>query len=87
MSVDVLVLTQPDCGFCDQAKEVLARVGEDFPLAVHEVDLDSEYGRRMAEAGGIMFPPGVLIEGQPFSYGRLSERRLRKELRRRLTEQ
>lgn len=34
--------------------------------------------------GGLLFPPGVLIDGEPFSYGRLSERKLRRELDRRL---
>jgi hypothetical protein len=31
-----------------------------------------------------MFAPGVLVDGEPFSYGRLSERKLRRELRRRV---
>jgi glutaredoxin len=83
VTVDVLLLTQPDCGYCEQAKDVLARVAREFPLSVQEMGLDSEYGQRVAEGGGILFPPGVLLDGQPFSYGRLSERKLRKELRRR----
>jgi hypothetical protein len=29
------------------------------------------------------FPPAVLIDGEPFSYGRLSERKLRRDLARR----
>jgi len=33
----------------------------------------------MARAAGIMFPPGILIDGEPFSYGR-SERKLRRAL-------
>ena len=28
----------------------------------------------------VPFPPGVLIDGEAFSYGRLSERKLRREL-------
>ena len=34
----------------------------------------------MARAAGIMFPPGILIDGEPFSYGRPSERKLRRAL-------
>jgi len=34
--------------------------------------------------GGLLFPPGILIDGEPFSYGRPSERKLRHELDRRL---
>jgi len=44
----------------------------------------SPEGQALAERGGILFPPGVFLDGAPFSYGRLSERRLRRELRRRL---
>ncbi|MGH9119880.1 MAG: hypothetical protein ACRD0A_19005 [Acidimicrobiales bacterium] len=36
----------------------------------------------MAAAAGMAFPPGVLLDGEPFSYGRLSERKLRRELAR-----
>jgi hypothetical protein len=39
-------------------------------------------GSRMAS--GLLFPPGVLIDGQPFSYDRLSERKPRRKLDRRL---
>lgn len=31
-----------------------------------------------------MFPPGIFLDGEPFSYGRPSERKLRRELERRL---
>ncbi|MGH9252739.1 MAG: hypothetical protein ACRD0W_24965 [Acidimicrobiales bacterium] len=30
-----------------------------------------------------LFPPGVLLDDDPFGYGRLSERKLRRELARR----
>ena len=33
----VVLLTQDDCGFCDQAKDILRRVGADVSLAVEEV--------------------------------------------------
>lgn len=81
--VEVIVLTQPDCGYCDQAKDTLSRLGHEFELTVREVVLDSTDGQRLADGAGVMFPPGVILGGEPFSYGRLSERKLRKELRRR----
>lgn len=80
MGVEVTLLTQPDCTLCDHAKEVLARVSGEHPLEVRELELASDEGTRLAEAGGVMFAPGVFIDGQPFSYGRLSERKLRKAL-------
>ena len=78
--VDVILLTQDHCKFCDDAKRVLDRVGLDIPLDVATVDLGSAHGQQLAVEGGVMFPPGVFVAGELFSYGRLSERKLRKEL-------
>jgi glutaredoxin len=83
--VPIVVLTQPACGLCDFAKSILARLGEHYRLSVTEISLDTEAGRRLAAQAGMMFAPGVLVDGQPFSYGRLSERKLRRLLDRRTT--
>ena len=76
----VTLLTQSDCVLCDHAKQVLARVSKDLPLEVTEVDLATPTGQRLASEAQVIFAPGVLIDGRPFSFGRLSERRLRRAL-------
>jgi len=81
-TVEVTVLTQPDCKFCELAAEILARVGQDHPLSVRHIDLDSPDGRDLSARHGVLFAPGILLDGQIFSYGRLSERRLRRHLTR-----
>jgi glutaredoxin len=81
--VEVTLLTQEHCTFCDLAKEILDRVGRDHPLRVREVDLASAEGQRLATTVGVLFAPGVLLDGEAFSYGRLSERKLRRALDRR----
>jgi hypothetical protein len=78
----VTLLTQPDCGLCEQAKTVLGRLVDQNLITVAEVDLASPDGRALAVRHGVLFAPGVLIEGQAFSYGRLSEKRLRRHLAR-----
>jgi hypothetical protein len=83
--VPIVVLTQPACRLCDVAKDILARLGEHYRLSVTEISLDTEAGRRLAGQAVVMFAPGVLVDGQPFSYGRLSERKLRRLLDRRIT--
>lgn len=77
---EVTLLTKEDCELCAQAKGVLERLQSDHGLSVREVALESEEGRRLALVSGAPFPPAVLLDGEPFSYGRLSERRLRKAL-------
>jgi glutaredoxin len=79
----ITLLTQSACSLCEHAKSVLARVGADHPLQVREVSLDSPEGRTMAREAGVAFAPGILLDGAPFGFGRLSERRLRRTLTRR----
>lgn len=80
--IPVVLLTQARCDLCDHAREVLHRVAEDFAMDVRILDVGSEEGKALADQGGVLFPPGVLVDGRPFSYGRLSERKLRRELAR-----
>lgn len=77
----VLLITQDDCAFCDQAKDVLGRVAADVPLDVEEIALSSERGGELARRAGLLFAPGVFVDGTFLSHGRLSEKKLRRALR------
>ena len=76
---DIVLLTTPQCSLCEHAKSVLEDLAADYQLRVEYVELDSDWGRELAPAGTFPFPPGLLIDGQPAAYGRLSARRLRRE--------
>lgn len=76
----ITLLTQTDCHLCEHAKQVLARVGADHPLEVEEISLDADRGRALAAEAGVLFAPGILLDGAPFGFGRLSERKLRRAL-------
>ena len=78
----ITLLTQEDCAYCEHARQVLARVGADHPVTVTEISLASGQGRALAAQAGVHFAPGVLVDGRPFGYGRISERRLRRALER-----
>ncbi|MBA2712946.1 MAG: glutaredoxin family protein [Rubrobacteraceae bacterium] len=84
--VEITLLTQKNCAFCEQAKEVLKRLSDEYPISVRELDLATPEGQRLAWHGGVMFPPGIFVVGDPFSYGRPSEKKLRRELERRLAQ-
>jgi glutaredoxin len=81
--VRVTLLTKPACGFCDDAKAILTRLEMEYPLTIEVIDLASPQGEDLALLGGVLFPPGVFLNGEAFSHGRLSERKLRHELERR----
>ena len=83
--MEVLLLTQENCGFCAQAKEILDRLSGEYQLSVTTLDLNSPEGQALAMRGGVLFPPGIFIDGESFSYGRPSERKLRREIERRLS--
>lgn len=76
----VTLLTQSNCHLCEHAKVVLARVSVDFLIEVEEISLSSAPGQRLAAESGVLFAPGILLNGKPFAFGRLSERKLRKAL-------
>lgn len=82
--IAVSLLTQAGCHFCEQAKELLSRLAVEYPIAVSTIDLSSTEGQRPAEGGGFLFPPGIFIDGALFSYGRPPEKKLRRELERRV---
>jgi glutaredoxin len=77
---EITLLTKADCGLCDDAKAVLERLRSEFALQIATIDISSHAGQVLAMQAGVIFPPGVLLDGLPFSYGRLSERKLRREL-------
>jgi thiol-disulfide isomerase/thioredoxin len=80
--VKVVVLTQEHCGFCEDAKLLFGRLATEYPLSVSIADLESEEGQALARRSGILFPPGIILNGVAFSYGRPSEKKLRRELER-----
>lgn len=78
----ITLLTQSECHLCDHAKRVLARVRVDHPIEIEEINLSTDEGQRLATGAGVMFAPGIFVDGRPFGFGRLSERKLRKALTR-----
>jgi len=84
--IDIVVLSQPDCHFCDEAQAILARLTPSYPISIRQIALDSDQGRDLAARHGVMFAPGIVMNGRLVSYGRLSERRLRRHLDRHLAD-
>lgn len=79
----ITLVTQAHCELCEHARRVLERVGMDHPLKIEEVQLASEQGRELAAEIGMLFAPGIILDGKPFAYGRLSEGQLRRALEQR----
>jgi hypothetical protein len=78
--VHVTLLTAPQCSYSEEAKAILLRLAHEYPLEIDVVALRSPAGERLALQGGVLFPPGLFLDDEPVSYGRVSERTLRLEL-------
>ena len=78
----IVLLTQEQCASCDDAKDILARLSGELGLSVEVLDLDTAEGTRLAQKAGVLFAPGILVGETLISYGRPSERRLRRDLAR-----
>jgi hypothetical protein len=74
---ELVYVTTDDCHLCEHGRAVLAELG----VEPTEIFADSDEARRLAEAGiPLSFLP-VLTDGERvIAYGRLSEKRLRREL-------
>jgi glutaredoxin len=83
----VTLLTAPNCASCEDAKRLLTRLAGEYGFSLHYKNFNSEEGEALAMKGMLLFPPGVVIDGDPVSYGRLSERAFRRELERRAVAQ
>src|SRR6266700_6450889 len=83
--IHVLVLTREQCRWCDEAKTILAQLATIYDLSVDTLDIMTPDGEALALRSGVLFPPGVFLDGATFSYGRLSERKLRQELDHRMS--
>ena len=80
--IDVLVVTSPACHLCALATDVLERLSDEFPLVTRQVDMESPEGDSIVRASRAPFPPMIVIDGEFYGYGRLSEKKLRKDLER-----
>lgn len=80
--IDVVLLSARDCELCEHAKQVLLRVSVEHPMRLRVVFFESAEGQELAMRHGILFAPGLLLDGRTFSYGRVSERKLRRTLSR-----
>ncbi len=83
MSLLATLLTTTHCSLCEQAEGVLRQLQSEGVIEVETVDLASPEGQRLWAAARVPFPPVLFLDDEPFSFGRLSERKLRRELARR----
>lgn len=76
------LLTAPNCHLCAHAREVLDSLAADGLIRWRELDADSDDGSRLAAAVPPLRPVLLAADGHVLAYGRLSRRRLARDLAR-----
>ncbi len=76
----VILLTSRGCHLCQHGREVLDTLGAERILTWREVDADSDEGLRLAATAPPLRPVLCDADGHVIGYGRLSARRLRRQL-------
>ena len=78
----VTLLVTTGCHYCEDARGELAARADLGDLELHVVSIDSEQGRALQATHRPSMFPLVLVDGQPFSIGRLPRRKLDQALAR-----
>lgn len=77
-----VLLTSRDCHLCEHGRLVLAELAGEGLLSWREVDDASLTGRQLAGTAPPLRPVLLDSDGRVLAYGRLSVRRLRRQLAR-----
>ncbi|MBU1225752.1 MAG: glutaredoxin [Actinobacteria bacterium] len=78
--IAVTLVASAGCHFCESARQIIENAAASVPLDVREVDLESPEGQALQSQWRAPYPPMVIIDGEMFGYGRISERKLLKHL-------
>lgn len=80
MSQTYILLTSSECHQCARARQVLNALSRDLGLVWREVAADSDEGERLAPVAPPLRPVLFDQAAHVLAAGRLSERRLRRDL-------
>ena len=81
-TIEITLVTSPGCHFCAHAHRALDAAAAEIAIEIREVALDSDEGRALQAKWRPPFPPMLLIDGDLFGYGRISQRKLMRHLAR-----
>lgn len=79
-ATEVTLVESPGCHLCADARSVLEELGPRYRLSIRSVDAHSPEGLGLVERHRPALLPLVLIDGRPFSTGRLPRRKLERYL-------
>lgn len=83
-SIEAMLLSKRDCLLCHEAEAMLNDLATEYPLVITVIDAESPQGSELMQRFLLLFTPALVLGGEPFGYGHLSRRALRREIDTRL---
>lgn len=80
MASHLIYITAPGCHLCERGRSIVRELAERAGLELVEVGWDEPAARTLTDLDGVPFAPALYLEDRLLGYGRLSERRLRKQM-------
>jgi glutaredoxin len=76
--IKIQEVSTPGCSSCAAAKELLeSEIRPNFPdVEIEYIEMLSNEGQKMVQQYGIMSSPGIIVNGELFSVGKLSKDKL-----------
>jgi glutaredoxin len=78
--IRVKFVTSGGCEHCEEIKEILGNLKQQYSIEVNEIDMESAEGLKLVINYSIMLAPAVIINNELISMGATSEEKLRKKL-------
>ncbi|WP_062354350.1 glutaredoxin family protein [Bacillus kwashiorkori] len=77
MTQEIILYMRKNCHLCDDAKNILLELANDFAFKITEIDIDCE--DLLVEKYGLIIPV-IMLNGEVIQYGQIVKERLSKRL-------
>jgi glutaredoxin len=76
--IKIQEVSTPGCAHCAEARRLLEQeIKQQFPnVDIEFIDMLSPEGQKLVQEYGIMASPGIIVNGELFSMGKLNKQKL-----------
>ena len=78
--ISITIVDATDCHYCERAHELLTELRSRLPIEIKRIHMESPEGRNLIAGHRVPFPPLLLVDGRYFGHGRISKKKLEREL-------
>lgn len=75
--ITITMVSTEGCHTCKEVKETLNKLTSEYDLSINEVDATTDKGQELIKKHNISSSPGLIINNEFFSSGKVTEKQLR----------